>query len=363
MKNTFKSIATSVGMAATLLGCNGDGTLLDLYPMDPIVNPETRTLIRENRIVHAQLGSRNRISGITEGGGFSTADKFRSFQFEPYAFPVGQGAMGFGNGLIVHAIPDGSSFVLRYSEDNGKTWDTYGQSILDDENTMQGTVNVLKLLVVPDGSVWLLCQHHIGTARKVLLYKVDLGAEKSSLLAMEDNATALDIGVADQQRAWLLCSMQHGTADNVHLLKTANGGSAWSTVCVLEDTHDPRLEIVDVGTLLIHNQSGQVLHSADGGSSFAPVSIPGGGIAACEAVSLDVVYALLINGKLGKSSDGGKTWSALGTNTHGIDISGTTLHFYSEQQGIVYGDDRMFLTEDGGHSWDVLVYPYPYMFD
>ena len=74
------------------------------------------------------------------------------------------------------------------------------------------------------------------------------------------------------------------------------------------------------------------------------------------------MYALLGDG-LAKSNDGGKTWSLLGARAPGVDVSGTAMDFYDERRGIVYGSDRLFITMDGGESWEIGVYPYDYVFE
>src|SRR3546814_11554070 len=121
MMNVYR-IITMLAAAALLWRCNGEDTLLDLYPMEPIVNPEVGMLIGGNGIIHADFDGRQQISGVTEQGVFSTTDRFQSLDFEPRTWQATDGVVTFGDGIIVHAQANGMSFALRYSMDQGKTW-------------------------------------------------------------------------------------------------------------------------------------------------------------------------------------------------------------------------------------------------
>src|SRR5690606_16048660 len=112
---------------ALLWCCNGEDTLLDLYPMEPIVNPEVGTLLGGSGIIHADFDGRQQISGISDTGIFMTADGFQSIDFEPHEWQAAGGVVAFGNGIIVHAQTGDVPSALRYSTDNGRTWITYGE--------------------------------------------------------------------------------------------------------------------------------------------------------------------------------------------------------------------------------------------
>ncbi|SEL57857.1 hypothetical protein SAMN05421740_10727 [Parapedobacter koreensis] len=351
-----------VMIGSLLVSCKGDGTLLDLYPREPIVNPDVRTLIQGNRIVYAQLDGRSQIRGITDGGRFTTYNRFKSFGFDPYSWQGEQGVTGFGEGLVVQAMPEGASFVLRYSSDMGVTWVSYDTPIVDDDDIVLGAVHVVQLLVGADGSVWLLAQQNIGMDRRMLLYHVDLWEEKSVLLLRRDKAIALTADFANHDDGWLLYSDQDGETKGVHVLKTVNGGQVWSAGATLGNLNQPSIEAIADDRLLVYPQTGQALLSADGGDSFTPVSIGDNGISICHAASPDVVYALLVNG-VAKSIDGGQTWLRLDAQAYDVDISGMAMDFYNERQGIVYDWNKLFITDDGGASWDILIYPYDYLLE
>lgn len=347
---------------ALLWCCNGDGTLLDLYPMEPIVNPETGRLIGENRLIHVDFDGRQRISGVTEEGVFTTADRFRSFDFESHPWQAADGLVGFGDGLAVHTQINGVSMSLRYSTDYGRTWATYDYPLLDGRHPMVGNMSVIQLLVSADRSVWLLCQWDTERTGHTLLYRVDLESGQCALTMEKEQATGLTCGFADSENGWLLYRSLGDDTDRVHVAWTENSGQTWTDGAVLDDVAQPSIVAVATDKVLVYNGEGTAFHSMDGGMSFESVMIGNGGVITCEAASAHVVYALLESG-LAKSTDGGQTWIALDAVANGIEVSGKAMDFNGERAGIVYGEDRLFITNDGGQSWDILVYPYDYVFD
>jgi len=347
-----------LAIVALLWCCNGKDTLLDLYPMEPVVNPEVGVLIDNNRIIHVDFDGRQQISGVTEAGIFMTTDRFRSLDFEPHAWQVSDDVVTFGDGIIVHAQAAGVSFVLQYSTDDGKTWATFGGSIIDERFLAVGSVLPVQLSVAQDGAIWVLCQQ--GAGRRTLLYRVDLEQQRSALVMEKGEALALDFSFADSLHGWVLYGLPGEGAGRARLLRTENGGRTWNDGAVLEGVEQPAVAAITKDDLLVYYPDGVVFRSADGGTSFASVVV-GGRIVACQAVSSGLVYALLENG-LAKSTDAGATWTVLDAFVHGISVSGTALDFHGEHAGVVYSADRLFTTNNGGQSWEVLVYPYDYVF-
>lgn len=352
---------SSLVAVALLWCCNGDDTLLDRYPIEPIVNPEVGILISDNHIIHADFDGRQQISGVTQTGLFTTNDRFRSLDFAPNPWGPADGLVVFGGDLIVHAQADSEAISMRYSNDQGRTWTKYEGSIVDEHFLAAGDVSVVQLSVAPDGSIWVLCQQERGDGRRALLYRVDLEPQRSTLMVDKAGAMALDFGFADALHGWVLYGVPVGGADGAHVLRTENGGRTWTGGAIVAVADGPAVAPIATDALLIYDGKGTAFHSADGGISFKPVSI-GGPVVACQVASPGIVYALLENG-LAKSADGGATWAALDAVVHGVEVSGTALDFHGERAGIVYGADRLFITNNGGQSWDVLVYPYDYVID
>lgn len=356
-----KKIVT-LAVVALLWCCNGEDTLLDLYPMEPIVNAEVGVLMVGAGIIHADFDGRQQISGVTERGIFTTTDRFQSLHVEPHAWQATDGMVAFGDGVIVNVQTQGVSFALRYSRDDGKTWTMFGKPIVDERLLAAGGVSAVQLSVAADGTVWVLGRQEVGGARRALLYQVDLEQQRSSLVMEKVGAMALAFGFASPQYGWMLYGVPE-EGGRIHVLRTENGGQSWTEGALLDNVGAGQLAVTPITAddLLVYNGEGVAFHSADGGISFESVAV-GGGIIACQAVSSNVIFALLENG-LAKSTDGGRTWTALDAVVHGVDVSGTAMDFHGERTGIVYGADRLFITTNGGQSWDVLVYPYDYVLD
>ncbi|GGC17803.1 hypothetical protein GCM10011386_07170 [Parapedobacter defluvii] len=337
-----------------LLGCDGEGTLLDLYPFEPIVNAETRVLIQDNQLIYARLHGRLHIDGTTEKGWFSTPDNFQSFDFEDRPWPIAQGVLGFADGLLVHAIPNGATWLLRFSEDDGKTWET--------SEGPGAAVSLMQVAVTANQTVWLLGAQEIGGNSRLLLYRIDLPDKRAELWYTKDNTTPLAIGFLGRENGWLLYRGQYEAAEGVRIGTTVDGGREWTERSAISRVTSPSLTLVDANRLLVYDRAGRTFLSSDGGTSFEEVAIGTGEIISCQSAGENVVYALLDQG-VAKSSDGGKSWSPLEAGAHGVRITGTAMDFYNEQRGIVYGPDRLFFTVDGGKSWRMGVYPYDYVLE
>src|SRR5690606_20525564 len=118
-------------------------------------------------------------------------------------------------------------------------------------------------------------------------------------------------------------------------------GATW------ERMGDPWIGVIDDSNLLVFGEEGIAFHSTDGGAAFQTVATGMGSIQRCQAVTGDVIYILAEDGRLGKSTDGGLTWTPLEAQAGNTLVSGSEMDFQTERRGIVYDVDRMFITEDG----------------
>lgn len=362
MKHVYRKLTMMLFLSFSLIGCDGEGTLLDLYPWEAIVNPEVRTLIQDNRIIHAQFVGRNHISGITTKGSFNTGDGFKSFDFEPFAWQ-GEGLLEFGADLAVRVVPNESSFMLLYSGDNGKTWKGYGHAIPEHGDLVLGKIVPVKLSVGAENLLWLLCQQQVGAERRLLLYEVNVAEGTHKTVLKKRGALAVTAAALDGQKGWVLWKNPSVDPERVHLLRTLDGGRTWSDGATLERIRDPLIGVIDDSNFLVFGEAGTAFLSADGGAAFQAVATGMGSVQRCQAVMGGVIYILAEDGRLGKSTDGGLTWIPLEAQAGNTLVSGSEMNFQTERRGIVYGIDRMFMTEDGGVHWDVLIYPYDYIFE
>jgi photosystem II stability/assembly factor-like uncharacterized protein len=61
-----------------------------------------------------------------------------------------------------------------------------------------------------------------------------------------------------------------------------------------------------------------------------------------------------------KSTDTGTTWNAVSSAGYEY-LNMKKLHFQDDQNGLMYGGQKLYITADGGVSWKVLLYPYSYV--
>lgn len=348
--------------SALLMGCKGEGTLLDLYPMEPIVNPAVGALIHDNRIVFARLQGRHQISGISERGTFRTDDRFKSLDFDSMAWPEGSiDAVAFGERVIVRAVMEGHALVLFMSTDQGLTWTRFGGEVVPSATQAEGPVHASALWLQDDRTLWILGQHQAGSDRHALLYRVDLVAQSSALMLRRVGERAIALAGLASGHVWV-ATAQWGQRNRVQLVRSVDGGEHWVNGAIVSGMEKPRMVVVDADRLILHESVGTALHSVDGGASFSTVDIDFSGVWQVFPASAAIVYATT-SGGVAKSVDGGKHWATLQTDVHGMQVVARALHFVNERQGIVYGADRLFLTDDGGESWEILIYPYDYIFE
>lgn len=362
MKGFCQIIGFGMLVSILFMGCKGEGTLLDLYPMEPIVNPEVGTLIRDNQILFARLQGRHRLSGITERGTFHTEDRFKSLDFLPAVWPATPvEPVAFGERVVVRAVMEGHALILFTSADNGGTWTRFSGDVVPNGTSDQGPVRATGLWLQNDRTVWVLGQHQVGSDRHALLYRVDLVAQSSTLMLRRPGERAIALAGLPGGQVWTVTAGWE-QRQRVQLTRSVDGGAHWVDGASVSGIESPRLVVVDVDRVILHGSVGAALHSEDGGASFSAIDINANGMWKLFAASGDVVYATT-SGGVAKSVDGGKVWTTLKTDVHGMQVVAQDLHFLDERQGIVYGEDRLFLTDDGGESWKILIYPYDYVFE
>jgi photosystem II stability/assembly factor-like uncharacterized protein len=63
-----------------------------------------------------------------------------------------------------------------------------------------------------------------------------------------------------------------------------------------------------------------------------------------------------------KSTDTGVTWNTVSSTGYEY-INMKKLHFQDDQNGVMYADQKLYITADGGVTWKVLLYPYTYIIE
>jgi len=342
---------------AAACGCgNKDKFMLGQVPAEPVVNPATTVLIKNNVLLTVRLDSGSIVRGITRNNAFKTTDFFTHFVYAPYALPAG--TYNFEKDTIAVASGDPLSPVLNYSGDYGLHWNSfppilspamsgtgfYFTKLLDVNNTGKQTLLLLYL------------QQPVGSAsytRKI--YKINTATQLGTLLYTQQDAyQAISIKFLDEKTGWMLLN-NAGT----YLSKTTDGGATWSTPVLIDTRYDLSvLKLAGNGILSVYKPMGGSCYSIDGGVTWKKAK--GNYLFYdVQAVNATTLYALTNTG-LAKSADGGENWELI--SAYGAGFSNVLkLSFQDDQKGLVYADQRLFVTMDGGRSWKTLLYPYTYV--
>ena len=106
-----------------------------------------------------------------------------------------------------------------------------------------------------------------------------------------------------------------------------------------------------IGQSLTYNGVGIVIKTTDGGSTWTqltPNGIPG--LEAMSFVDMQTGYAAGWDGYVIKTTDGGVTWDTLTVASGMWEIN--DIEFYDENQGIIIEGPYVYITDDGGETWE-----------
>jgi len=339
---------------AAACGCgNKDKFLLNEVPAELAVNPATSVLIKNNVLLTARLDSGNIIRGITRNNGFRTTDFFTGFGFAAYAIPAGM--YHFDKDTVVIASGDPLSPVLHHSPDYGYHWISF-PPILSPALSATGYYSTKLAAINYTGGQTLqllyLQQSSAGYTRKI--YKVNMFTQQGVLLySTQDTYQPVSMTFADQKTGWMLLYNA-----GAYLSKTTDSGATWSTPVLIDTRYDLSMLKWRNGILSVYKPGGGGCFSTDGGSTWKKAK-SNFLFYDVQAVSPSVLYALTNTG-LVRSTDGGENWALM--SAYGAGFSNVLrLYFQDEQKGLVYADQRLFMTADGGKSWKTLLYPYNYI--
>ncbi len=106
-----------------------------------------------------------------------------------------------------------------------------------------------------------------------------------------------------------------------------------------------------IGQSLTYNGVGIVIKTTDGGSTWTqltPNGIPG--LEAMSFVDMQTGYAAGWDGYVIKTTDGGVTWDTLTVASGMWEIN--DIEFYDENHGIIIEGPNIYITDDGGETWE-----------
>jgi photosystem II stability/assembly factor-like uncharacterized protein len=141
-------------------------------------------------------------------------------------------------------------------------------------------------------------------------------------------------------------------ASNI-IYKSSNGGDSWLKVFQASTGSTSHFENIGMGSpdmagFVGGSGSQFIFYTSNGGTGFDSTMMPEYTFYDIFYVSPQVVYA--INGKLWKSTNGGKSWTSIYTFP-GSSITYETLFFLNEQVGWARSHSTLFKTVNGGVDW------------
>jgi|GEM_PF-4272239 len=127
-----------------------------------------------------------------------------------------------------------------------------------------------------------------------------------------DSSTVQEMQFTNNSCGYVMTTPDINSLNDILVLKTLNGGNSW----------EPKLVVPDAYCVDFH---------------FA---------------SSNVGYAIITysnnSSTLFKTTDGGENWS----NIPFTGISPNIIHFYNDTEGYVASDGKLYITKDGGYTWE-----------
>jgi photosystem II stability/assembly factor-like uncharacterized protein len=362
MKNLNK-IKILVLFATVFCSCGKKNTsLLDRLPVETAVNPETKVLLKDNALLHVQLENGNVIKGITRKNLFETKDLFKNFSVASYTLPPATMKTEFDKNYVVSLSDIRSPTTITYSTDYGNSWQSVTTSFNNplpfytDIVTVKFVNNTTLLLL--GGAVTYSCAQQNCAEGNSFLYKINLQTGKADSLSGIKGYYPMSLQFINTTTGWMLLNKivalagGNNSNENTYISKTTDGGANWSIPLLVDAS--ARLNLAaGTSTMFLYKTRDHGYFSTDGGATWKQ---PKKNEYFHDVVVLNdkLLYAVAEIGFM-KSTDSGNSWMAVSEYSYG------KLHFLNEKQGIRYNTESLYITNDGGLTWQVLLYRFPYI--
>jgi hypothetical protein len=348
-------------IGAVAVGCGDkDRFLFTQIPIEPVMNPDTKVLIKDNSLLNVRLDSGNLIRGITTNNFFTTTDLFKSFTYNGFSLPATQITPFSYNGkAITVASGTPTAPVVHYSTDYGNTFTSVVPTFSPVISTAGFYSTELVCVSYIDNDNLLLAyqQKAYTTADSRKFYRLNLTTNVATRVSYFDDAYyAVNIKFTDYKTGFML--LYRNSSYATFISRTLDTGRTWSEPKEIAKRVITGLQTGTNGNLCAMEDFGKAYMSADSGKTWKQ---PTAELKLTDAymVNQSVVYGL--DGEtLVKSTDTGVTWNTIPSTGYEY-LNMKKLHFQDEQNGLMYGGQKLYITADGGSSWKVLLYPYAYV--
>jgi hypothetical protein len=354
MKGLIKIIAL-LSFGIIIFGCGKKNTsLLDSLPVVPIVNPDTRVLLKDNLLLYIQIENANLIRGITSKNVFQTTDYFKNFSYQPYSLPTPTHIIDYDRNYVTGIADVVVPTTIAYSTDYGSSWKSFVPNISG--TTTSGYAGLVTSVKFLSNATMLLVT---GTnsnfysqdypANNCWIFRINPETGKGDSLSCIKTFFPIAMQFANATTGYMLLSKGNST----YISKTTDGGANWNIPVVIANSYEPLNIVAGTTNVFLYNKNGGGYFSNDGGATWKK-SKSNERFAEVVRINDHLLYATTEAGFL-KSEDGGDHWNTVLLYAYG------KLCFVNEKQGIRYTNESLYITENGGLNWKILLYRFPYI--
>ncbi|WP_207514110.1 exo-alpha-sialidase [Longitalea luteola] len=349
-------------IGAAAWGCGDkDRFMITSIPTEPVINANIKVLIKDNSLLHVRLDSNAGIRGITTNNYFQTTDQFKNFTYNAYSLPNTKITPFSYNGNTI-TVASGTDLapVVHFSKDHGTTWSSVAPVAFSPAINTTGfyATELVYASYINSNYVMLAYQQKAETtADSRKFYKLDLTSQEAIRISYFDDAfQPVNIQFADDSTGYML--LYKNSSYSTFISKTRDTGRTWSEPKAIDNRVITGLQLGNKGNICAIEEFGNVYISPDSGKTWKK---PAADLKLTFAhmVNQHIVYGLTKE-SLMKSTDTGVTWNTVSNEGYEY-LNMKKLHFQDDQNGLMYGDQKLYLTADGGMTWKTLLYPYSYV--
>lgn len=351
-------------MGAVAWGCGDkDRFMVSSIQTTPILDAKLKVIIKDNTLQNVRLDSTVGIRGFSDKNYFSTADLFVNFSNNGISIPKTRlTPYNYSRSFVVFVSGTSAAPVINYSLDYGMTWAAASPKTYSPTISTAGfySTELVSAAFIDSNNIMLAYQQKSNVdADSRQFYKFNISTTVATRVIWYDDAyQPLNMQFVNNKTGWML--LYKNSAYSTFITKTTDTGRTWSQPVAIANRVINGLQVGTKGNVAAIEDAGNVYISPDSGVTwkkpFADLKLTH-----AYMVNKSVVYGVTTEG-LVKSTDTGVTWNTVSDNLYEY-LNMKKIHFQDEQNGIMYGDQKLYITADGGTSWKVLLYPYPYMLE
>jgi hypothetical protein len=326
-----------------------------------IVNPDTKVIVKDNIILNVSNDSSGVIHGLTDKNAFNSSNQFQSFSYVGYSMTASISQPVYDKNKVVVATGTALAPMVHYSTDYGVTWDSLPPAFTPALTTPPGyyatelaSVNYMD----KQNLIMVYIQKAYTNIHVKQVYKVNIASKQGTLISSwSDVYIPVSVQFADDTTGYML--IYRSSVNGTYISKTKNGGVKWTTPKVIDTKNMSLMQVGNKNNLVVYEPNGSVFYSGDSAATWKKAN---------NSVAFNTLHMVspalsfaIANSGLMKSTDSGSTWNAVTASAAYEFPAMKKVYFNDEQNGVMYADQKLFVTSDGGATWKTLLYPYDYI--